>query len=188
MRQYIAFLRGINVGGHRVKMDRLRELFGELGLSNVSTLIASGNVIFWTDSSDVDALSDQIERHVSRRLGYEVATFLRSPTQLDEIASFRAPGPGEGGVSNHSVYVVLLPAPASDQLRSSFACLCTEMDEFVVSGTEVYWQIRGKLSESPLFGKGLERALQGLPTTTRNLNTIRRLAAKSRQGREAAIP
>ncbi|NNK48375.1 MAG: DUF1697 domain-containing protein, partial [Gemmatimonadetes bacterium] len=56
MRQYIAFLRGINVGGHRVKMNRLGELFEELGLSNVSTFIASGNVIFWTDSEDVEAL------------------------------------------------------------------------------------------------------------------------------------
>jgi len=184
MRHYIAFLRGINVGGHRVKMDRLRELFEELGLSNVSTFIASGNVIFSTDSDDVEALSDQIERHLSRGLGYDVATFLRSPTQLDEIASFRAPDSGEGGVSNHSVYVVLLRAPASDELRSSFAGLCTEMDDILVSGTEIYWQIQGKLSESPLFGRGLDGALQGLPTTMRNMNTLRRLAAKSRQGRE----
>lgn len=64
--------------------------------------------------------------------------------------------------------------------NSSFASLCTEMDEFLVSGTEIYWQIQGKLSESPLFGRGLEGALQGLPTTMRNMNTLRRLAAKSR--------
>ena len=36
MPQYIALLRGINVGGHRVKMDRLRELFEELGLTDVN--------------------------------------------------------------------------------------------------------------------------------------------------------
>ena len=42
----VAFLRAINVGGHNVKMDRLRELFEALGLSNVETFIASGNVIF----------------------------------------------------------------------------------------------------------------------------------------------
>ena len=46
MSQYIAFLRGINVGGHRVKMDRLRAIFIELGLQDVSTFIASGNVLF----------------------------------------------------------------------------------------------------------------------------------------------
>jgi uncharacterized protein (DUF1697 family) len=46
MPQTIALLRGINVGGHRVKMDRLRLLFEELDLRHVSTFIASGNVIF----------------------------------------------------------------------------------------------------------------------------------------------
>ena len=43
MTRYIAFLRAINVGGHTVKMDQLRALFEELGLSNVETFIASGN-------------------------------------------------------------------------------------------------------------------------------------------------
>ena len=176
MQQYIAFLRGINVGGHRVKMDRLRALFGEMGMSDISTFIASGNVIFRTDSHDVDAVTGQIERHLSQGLGYDVPTFLRSPMQLDEIASFVALDPGEGEVSERSVYVILLRTPASDELRLRFAGLCTEMDEFLVSETEVYWQIQGKLSDSPLFEAGLKAALQGLQTTTRNLNTLRRLA------------
>ena len=55
MPQYIAFLRGINVGGHRVKMDRLRELFEELSLRDVSTIISSGNVIFSAHSGGVEA-------------------------------------------------------------------------------------------------------------------------------------
>jgi len=178
MRQYIAFLRGINVGGHRVKMDRLRALFDEMGMSDVSTFIASGNVIFRTDSDDVGALTDQIERHLVQGLGYDVTTFLRSPMQLDEMTSIAQLDHGDGGESEHSVYVVLLPAPANDELRLRFAGLCTEMDEFLVSGTEVYWQIKGKLSDSPLFQVGLKAALQGLPTTTRNLNTLRRLAGR----------
>lgn len=178
MQQYIAFLRGINVGGHRVKMDRLRALFVEMGMSDVSTFIASGNVIFRTDSDDVDALTDQIERQLSQGLGYEVPTFLRSPTQLDDMVSLGALEPGDGREFVPSVYVILLRTPASDELRSNFVALRTEMDEFLVSGTEVYWQVQGKLSESPLFRVGLEGALQGRPTTTRNLNTIRRLAGK----------
>ena len=60
MLQYIAFLRGINVGGHRVKMDRLRAIFAELGLKDVSTFIASGNVLFSTESDDVDGLRETV--------------------------------------------------------------------------------------------------------------------------------
>ncbi|MBA3354552.1 MAG: DUF1697 domain-containing protein [Pyrinomonadaceae bacterium] len=46
MPKYVAFLRAINVGGHIVKMDHLRQLFEALGFSNVDTFITSGNVIF----------------------------------------------------------------------------------------------------------------------------------------------
>ena len=48
MTRYVAFLGGINVGGHRVSMERLRTEFGTLGFLDVSTFIASGNVIFTT--------------------------------------------------------------------------------------------------------------------------------------------
>lgn len=56
MQRYIAFLRAINVGGHTVKMDRLREIFEALGFSNVETFIASGNVVFETTARDPAAL------------------------------------------------------------------------------------------------------------------------------------
>ena len=46
MQRYFALLRGINVGGHRIKMDRLRKLVEALGFEQVETFIASGNVIF----------------------------------------------------------------------------------------------------------------------------------------------
>ena len=186
MPQYIALLRGINVGGHRVKMDRLRELFEELGLTNVSTFIASGNVIFSAHSGDVEALSDKIEKHLAQRLGYEVATFLRSPAQLDAIAARSEPPDGERRPSTSSVYVIFLRGPAGDTLRSTFASLGSEMDEFRFSGAEIYWRIQGKLTESPLFGRGLDGALRGIPTTTRNMNTVRRLAARTGQGGEVA--
>ncbi|BCM91007.1 hypothetical protein IAD21_02871 [Abditibacteriota bacterium] len=84
MTTYIAFLRGINVGGHRVKMDRLRELFRELNLDNVRTYIQSGNVFFDTSRTDRDALTTQIECHLCEALGYEVPVFLRTTTELEQ--------------------------------------------------------------------------------------------------------
>ena len=178
MPQYIAFLRGINVGGHRVKMDRLRGFFEEMGLTDVSTFIASGNVVFSTDSEDVEVLTDQIERHLARELGYDVATFIRSPAELEAIAAFEPADAGGGEQSASSLYVILLRAPAADDLRSTLSDLGSEMDEFRFSGREIYWLIQGKLSESQLFGTALEKATRGVPTTTRNITTIRRLVTK----------
>ena len=76
--KYIAFLRGINIGGHRVKMERLRELFAELGFADVRNYIQTGNIFFETEKTDRATLTEQIEQHLFENLGYEVPTFLRT--------------------------------------------------------------------------------------------------------------
>jgi len=179
MPQYIALLRGINVGGHRVKMDRLRTLFEELGLEDVSTFIASGNVIFSAESGDVEALTGAIEVHLERELGYPVATFLRTPAQLAAVSALGSTNEETGGQSSSSHYVVFLRTPAPESLRLGLAGLNSEFDAFECSGREVHWHIKGKMSESPLFGGGLDRATAGVLMTMRNMNTVRRLVAKT---------
>lgn len=85
---YIAFLRGINVGGHIVKMQHLRELFEQLGFSNVSTYIQSGNIAFATTETDIAILQNKIEKFLFKELGYQVPTFVRTIEQLkDSLAS-----------------------------------------------------------------------------------------------------
>jgi uncharacterized protein (DUF1697 family) len=88
----IAFLRAINVGGHTVKMDRLRTLFAELGLANVATYIASGNVIFETPKTSTGKLEVQIEQHLQQALGHEVITFVRTVPEVAAIVGY-APFP-----------------------------------------------------------------------------------------------
>ncbi|MBV8821306.1 MAG: DUF1697 domain-containing protein [Ktedonobacteraceae bacterium] len=81
----IALLRGINVGGHVVKMGRLRELFTELGFTQVRTYIQSGNVFFETAQTDRETVTQTIEQHLHKALGYEVAVFLRTIPELEQI-------------------------------------------------------------------------------------------------------
>ena len=71
MSKHIAFLRAINVGGHNVKMDDLRQLFESLGLSNVETFIASGNVIFDAKVGNVKDAEKKIETCLHESPGYE---------------------------------------------------------------------------------------------------------------------
>ena len=77
MPRFVAFLGGINVGGHRVTMDRLRAEFEALGFQNVSTFIASGNVLFEATGS-ASSLESKIEVRLAEQLGYAVPTFVRS--------------------------------------------------------------------------------------------------------------
>src|SRR5512137_351092 len=89
MPKYIAFLRAINVGGHTVKMDVLRQLFEALDFSNVETFIASGNVVFETRAASTRTLEKKIEQQLRAALGYEVATFLRTDVELAAIARYQ---------------------------------------------------------------------------------------------------
>jgi uncharacterized protein (DUF1697 family) len=82
MAKHIAFLKAINVGGHTVKMDRLKKLFEIMGFENVETFIASGNVVFETKSKSVDSIRKQIETELEKSLGYKVATFIRTTKEL----------------------------------------------------------------------------------------------------------
>jgi len=82
----VAFLRGINVGGHVVRKEELQKAFASLGFSNVATLRQSGNVIFETDETDLEATRARIEKQLKGLLGYEVAVFVRTLPQLREVA------------------------------------------------------------------------------------------------------
>jgi uncharacterized protein (DUF1697 family) len=81
---YIALLRGINIGGHRVKMERLRELFAELGLHNVRSYIQTGNIFFDTGENDRKVLCVRIEEHLHKALGYAVPVLLRTVPELEQ--------------------------------------------------------------------------------------------------------
>lgn len=171
--RFVAFLRGLNVGGHRVKMDRLRELFEEMAFEGVSTFIASGNVLFTANTSDVEQLAKTIEEHLEERLGYSVATFLRSPEQVRVAAAFDPDDPARS-----ACHVIFLKTPPSVAVRRDVTDLASDHDAFHFRDTEIYWCLPGKLSDSPLFAGDLDRALKGVQTTMRNQNTLRRLAAR----------
>jgi uncharacterized protein (DUF1697 family) len=177
MPRYIAFLRAINVGGHTVKMDSLRRLFEALGFASVATFIASGNVIFEAPARSAAALEKKIEARLHESLGYEVATFLRTPAEVSAIAAYRPFPAAEIEAPGHYLYVGFLAAAPSAEARKRLAALRTAIDEFHVHEREFYWLCRTRSSESTISGALLERTL-GLPATMRNSTTIRKLAAK----------
>ncbi len=176
MPKYFAFLRAINVGGHQVKMDTLRILFEELGFTNVETFIASGNVIFDSPSRSPSALEKKVAAHLEQSLGYPVATFIRSVSELSAIAA-HVPFPKSSKNESDRLYIGLLAASPSDAVRKKFLALSTELDELHLNGRELYWLCHTPFADSPLSGTLLEKTL-GAATTLRNVNTFNRLAAK----------
>lgn len=172
---YTAFLRAINVGGHTVKMDRLRALFEEVGLQRVSTFIASGNVIFESPEKPA-ALERSIGRHLEKTLGYEVGVYLRTPEELAAVAT-HPPFTDEEVTTGATLYVCFLPKPASGDVARAVAAQSTPTQVLRVHDRELYWLCHTKISESDVDDRALRKAL-GVPMTMRNLNTVRRILAK----------
>ncbi len=177
MTQYMAFLRAINVGGHTVKMDRLRSLFEALGFANVETFIASGNVVFDSENEHAAALERAIERHLLDSLGYEVKTFVRTTAQVAEVAAYAPFSPAELSVEGNALYVSFLPGPPESDGVERLLALRNEVDDFHVHGSEAYWLRRRSVGESDFTGAALEKAMDA-PATMRNMNTVRRMATK----------
>jgi uncharacterized protein (DUF1697 family) len=173
----VAFLRAINVGAHTVTMDRLRSHIASLGVANVETFIASGNVIFDAPVKGIATLEQQIASTLERALGYEVATFIRTIGELAEIAAYEPFPPSEVAKPGHSLHVGFLTAAPRGEIARRVLALQAPSDALHVRGRELYWLRRVPMNESKLAGPLLERTL-GAPTTVRNLNTVRRLVAK----------
>jgi uncharacterized protein (DUF1697 family) len=177
MPRYVAFLRAINVGGHTVKMDHLRNLFTGLGFANVETFIASGNVIFDSTSKSSSALEKKIENCLRKALGYEVATFIRSTSELAEIAQYMPFSASELSAPGHSLYIGFIAIEPDIKAKEELLSLKTRVDDFHLKGREVYWLCRRKFSESEISGALLGKVL-GMPATLRNSTTVKKIAAK----------
>jgi len=86
--RYIAFLRGINVGGHApIKMPVLKDVFEKMGFENVRTLLASGNVIFESEQNDKNILSKEIESELKKVFRRDIKVMLRSLDDLEKLQS-----------------------------------------------------------------------------------------------------
>lgn len=176
MSQWIAFLRAINVGGHTVKMDRLRQLFESLGLTRVETYIASGNVLFETTEADSRLLKEQIETRLNEALGYKVDAFLRTPAELARIARC-APFQPDAIEKATAFNVAFLYAALDEVARQKLLALRTDIDDFGVHGREVYWLCRKRQSESAFSNAVLERTV-GRRSTLRGMKTLRKMVEK----------
>lgn len=173
----VAFLRGMNVGGHRITMDRLRALFEELGFSDVVTFLASGNVAFEAGGGGAEGIEGRIEAHLRRALGYEVDTFVRTPAELADVVSAPVFSPEDVEGPGHSVQVGFMRAGVRDDEAARVASFSTERDLLRIRGRELFWLCRGRMSDTTVDWKALGKAVP-LRYTVRNMNTVRRIAAK----------
>ena len=176
MPTYAAFLRAVNVGARVVKMEALRSILGKMGLANVQTMIASGNVVFDTPQRSVSRIEQAIERELQQALGFTVTTFVRTLPELRALAEHPLVS-GKALDDGASLYVAFVRQTPSAEVKRQLTALKTESEDFQVYEHHVLWVVRARFSDSAVAGPSLERTL-GVPTTVRNATTVRRMVEK----------
>lgn len=175
MKTYISILRGINVGGRKVLMSDLKALYEGLKFRDIVTYIQSGNVIFKTDTKLTGtALAVKIEQALLKKYAFEIPVIVRS---LDEIKQVLAANPflKDKTVNREKLHVTFLSELPAEERTDSIKDVRFLPDAFVLAGKEIYIHCPVSYGETKLSNKFFESKLK-VPATTRNWNTVNKLA------------
>jgi uncharacterized protein (DUF1697 family) len=174
MTRYVAFLRGVNVGGVNLKMADVAAALDEAGFSDVTTVLASGNVLL-TSGAKVDAVRQKAEKALRDAFGYDAWVLAYD---VDAVRAVSDGFPFEREVDDHHSYVTFVTgADVLDEL----AGLAGDAgpDEKIERGDGVvYWQVPKSGTLDTTIGKTMGKKKYKSSTTTRNLRTIEKVLAK----------
>ena len=154
MTTYVALLRGIMPTNPNMKSQKLAEFFESLGFKNVSTVIASGNVVFETSITDTAALEAKIEKALPKKLGFTSTTIIRSK---EEMTSLAKANPFKGVSDTKPNYLVV----TFFKNRTKELCTVINLDA----------------GKTPDFMQKIEKQY-GKEITTRTWKTVHRILAR----------
>ena len=172
--KYVAFLRGINVGGHnKIKMVTLREMFAALGYKNVKTYINSGNVIFETIEADDNVLAAKIERAIQAEFSLNIKVMVRTTSEIEGIIKNN---PFDGQFTNDKdLHVLFLDEELPEDKRQLLLSNNNENEQFAVRNREIFCLLRVGVLDS-LLGKDYIGKKLKTPATARNWRTVNKIA------------
>lgn len=169
----VAFLRAVNIGKRRVSNQRLGKIVEALGGTEVWTYINSGNVGFDLAGSRA-AIERKLETALEKEFGFEVTTFVRTPTELRRALSLR---PFTMSTGDTYLITFLKSAPSPRQ-RADLEALSNDFDTLVVNRADVHWRMHGKSTDTKLPTKKWENIVGPRRSTSRNVTMLRKLVEK----------
>ena len=174
--KYIAFLRGINVGGHhKVPMDELRKEMEKLNFENVVTLLNSGNVVFDNDDDDdaIESLEKKISEHLEKAFGFPIATIIR---KSKTIYGLLENNPFKDLIISKDMrlYVSFLRKETEAELQLPWTSDDKSFKIIGINNKTILSVLDLSISKTPKAMLSLARFF-GKDITTRNWNTIQRI-------------
>ena len=176
---YIALLRGINLGGHKiVKMDQLRKTFEELDFADVKTYIQSGNVVFKAPAQIPAKLAKRIEEKILGQFGFPVPVVVKTAVEIGEVISSN-PLLKEKGIDPTRLHVTFLSCAPDKSALKLLDAVAAAPDQFRCSGQAVYLHCPNGYHATRLGNNVLAKMLK-VGATTRNWKTVNKLWEMSR--------
>ena len=149
-------------------------VLAELGLTEVSSYVNSGNLLF-TATGKVDRHEITIRSALEKEFGFELATFVRTAAQVRALVGARPFGDIAPG---HTQFVLLPLTTLTDAKKKAVEAMSNEHDQVRVQGRDIQWLIRSKSTETTLGPKQWREALPDIPTTARNLTMLSKLVGR----------
>jgi uncharacterized protein (DUF1697 family) len=174
---YVAFLRGINVGGVIIKMDALKKAFESLKFKKVRTLLASGNVLFETPTTAPAALKKTIEEKLKKTFGREIGVIVRSIAEIEKLVK-SAPYKKVKMTPDTRLYVTYLAQKPKSKLKIPYKPKGANFEIIRLTATESCSVVTGPPGEGTLDLMDLLDKEFGKQVTTRNWNTILKVLKK----------
>lgn len=169
MHRRIVFLRAVNVGGAKLPMARLREIATDLGAREVSTYIASGNLLADVDG-DPAVFDLALEQAIEAEFGFFREVISRRP---EDLKAALAAHPFEVVEPKFSYVSFLLAAPTQEAIAAA-AEIATGDDQWQVIGSDLHIRYAEGAGTPQMKTDTVMRRLQ-TPGTARNLNTVQKL-------------
>ena len=161
MTGWAALLRAVNVGGTgKLPMAELKALCEGLGLEQVRTYIASGNVVFASDCSEAE-LRESIEAALFAKYQKTFGVLVRSAGELAELAA-QNPWPDRPGNRVVAIFV--------DETLSLDGVTGQRGEVVELGSRAIYVDYHDGMADSRL------RIPCAKAGTARNMNTVRKLA------------
>ena len=185
MSKYVAFLRGINVGGHKtIKMDELKEAFEANGFKNVETFLASGNVLFDAPKAGGATLAKKIIKMLDTTFGKEISVIIRTVNELQKLAD-QKPFDGIKITPQKRLYVTFLAEKPDNNLEIPHESSDGNFKIIATSNNEVFSVLTlSPKSKTVDLMNVLEKEF-GRRITTRNWNSIKRILEASSVSRKS---
>jgi uncharacterized protein (DUF1697 family) len=173
MTAFLAFLRGVNVGGRTmVPMATLRREASALKLEGVRTHLQSGNLLFRAPARRSSRLPSELEAALSESAGVDIRVILRTKDELTKVVAKNPMLPSD--LPGNKLHVVFLAESPSRRRIQELDPDRSPPDEYVVHGQHIYLSYPNGSGRSKLSLDYFERTLE-TAATARNWNTVTKL-------------